>query len=56
LEEVGLSDSSAVEVLLATYNDERFLREQIDSILAQDYVNLRVLARDVGSSDATVVF
>jgi glycosyltransferase involved in cell wall biosynthesis len=43
-----------VEVLLATYNGERFLREQIDSILAQDYVDLRVLARDDGSSDATV--
>jgi glycosyltransferase involved in cell wall biosynthesis len=42
-----------VEVLLATYNGERFLREQIDSILAQDYPNLRVLARDDGSSDQT---
>ncbi len=43
-----------VEVLLATYNGERFLREQIDSILAQDYAHLRVLARDDGSSDATI--
>jgi glycosyltransferase involved in cell wall biosynthesis len=49
-----LSDQPIVEVLLATYNGERFLREQIDSILMQDYVNLRVLARDDGSSDATV--
>jgi glycosyltransferase involved in cell wall biosynthesis len=49
-----LSDRPVVEVLLATYNGERFLREQIDSILTQDYVNLRVLARDDGSSDATV--
>jgi glycosyltransferase involved in cell wall biosynthesis len=51
---VALSDKPIVEVLLATYNGERFLREQIDSILTQDYVNLRVLARDDGSSDATV--
>jgi glycosyl transferase family 2 len=43
-----------VEVLLATYNGERFLSEQIDSILAQDYVNLRILARDDGSTDGTV--
>lgn len=43
-----------VEVLLATYNGERFLREQIDSILNQDYANLRVLARDDGSTDGTV--
>jgi glycosyltransferase involved in cell wall biosynthesis len=54
LEAGGLSDQPTVEVLLATYNGERFLREQIDSILTQDYVNLRVLARDDGSSDATV--
>jgi glycosyltransferase involved in cell wall biosynthesis len=44
----------AVEVLLATYNGERFLREQIDSILAQDYENIRILARDDGSTDSTV--
>lgn len=43
-----------IEILLATYNGERFLSEQIDSILAQDYPNLRVLARDDGSSDGTV--
>jgi len=43
----------AIEVLLATYNGERFLREQIDSILSQDYNNLRVLARDDGSTDCT---
>ncbi len=42
-----------VEVLLATYNGERFLREQLDSILAQEYPSIRVLARDDGSSDRT---
>jgi glycosyltransferase involved in cell wall biosynthesis len=52
--QVELNNQPIVEVLLATYNGERFLREQIDSILTQDYVNLRVLARDDGSSDATV--
>lgn len=45
--------SPPVEVLLATYNGERFLRAQIDSILSQDYKNLRVLARDDGSTDST---
>jgi glycosyltransferase involved in cell wall biosynthesis len=45
--------SPEVEVLLATYNGERFLRAQVDSILSQDYENLRVLARDDGSSDGT---
>lgn len=49
-----MSSLPEVEVLLATYNGARFLREQIDSILAQDYGNIRVLTRDDGSSDGTV--
>src|SRR5271170_623792 len=55
LRQKSLMDSlPAVEVLLATCNGERFLREQIDSILAQDYENIRILARDDGSTDSTV--
>lgn len=50
----SLDSSETVEVLLATFNGESFLREQIDSILKQDYPDLRVLARDDGSSDGTV--
>jgi glycosyltransferase involved in cell wall biosynthesis len=50
----GSGNQPKVEILLATYNGERFLREQIDSILNQDYGNLHVLARDDGSSDETV--
>lgn len=42
-----------VEVLLATYNGQQFLGEQIDSLLGQDYANLTVLARDDGSTDGT---
>lgn len=42
-----------VEVLLATLNGERFLREQIESILAQSYERVRILARDDGSRDGT---
>jgi glycosyltransferase involved in cell wall biosynthesis len=49
-----MSSLAEVEVLLATYNGARFLREQLDSIMAQDYGNIRVLARDDGSSDGTV--
>lgn len=40
-------------VLMPTFNGEAFLREQIDSILAQEDVDLYLLARDDGSSDAT---
>ena len=49
-----LGNRAVVEVLLATFNGERFLREQVDSILTQDYENVQVLARDDGSSDGTV--
>lgn len=43
-----------VQVLLATYNGERFLREQIDSLLRQTYAHFEILARDDGSRDGTV--
>jgi glycosyltransferase involved in cell wall biosynthesis len=42
-----------VQVLLATYNGEIYLREQIESILAQT-MPVNVLARDDGSRDGTV--
>jgi glycosyltransferase involved in cell wall biosynthesis len=42
-----------VEVLLATYNGGRFVGEQINSIFAQDYRSLRILASDDGSQDTT---
>jgi len=42
-----------VEILLATYNGERYLREQIDSLLGQTFSDLRILVRDDGSTDET---
>ena len=42
-----------VLVLLATYNGEKFLRQQLDSIFSQDGVEVTVLARDDGSTDGT---
>lgn len=41
-------------ILLSTYNGVRFLREQINSVLAQEGVNVRIIVRDDGSKDATV--
>ena len=40
-------------VLMSTYNGGQFLREQIDSILAQKGVEVRLLVRDDGSKDDT---
>lgn len=42
-----------VLVLMSTYNGERFLREQIDSILSQASVDVHLLVRDDGSTDHT---
>ena len=43
-----------VEVLLATYNGEKYLAEQLDSLLAQEDVNISLLVSDDGSSDRTL--
>ncbi len=39
---------------MATYNGERFLRQQLDSILAQSNQDWQLLVRDDGSNDNTV--
>ena len=49
-----MSNKPLVIVLLSTYNGERFLREQIDSILKQKNVDVRLFVRDDGSSDSTI--
>ena len=43
-----------VIVLLSTYNGERYLAEQLQSLVAQKDVNVEILVRDDGSKDATV--
>ena len=45
---------SSVIVVMSTYNGEKHLREQIDSILAQDRQPVSLLVRDDGSTDGTV--
>ncbi|MCQ2350847.1 MAG: glycosyltransferase family 2 protein [Paludibacteraceae bacterium] len=43
-----------IDILLSTYNGEMFIREQLDSIIAQTYKDWRLLIRDDGSRDNTV--
>ncbi len=43
-----------IEILLATYNGEKYLPEQIDSIINQDTDDWHLTISDDGSSDATV--
>lgn len=42
-----------VVILMSTYNGEKYLREQLDSILAQENVNIMLIIRDDGSTDST---
>lgn len=44
----------SVCVMMSVYNGERFLKEQIDSILAQEGVDVRLVVRDDGSKDASL--
>lgn len=45
---------STVCILLSTYNGQKYIREQLDSIRAQTYLNWQLLIRDDGSSDSTL--
>lgn len=42
-----------IDVLLATYNGEKYIKEQIDSILNQTYENIRLIISDDCSKDKT---
>lgn len=42
-----------VAVLMSSYNGARYIKEQIDSVLAQEGVNVSLVVRDDGSSDNT---
>lgn len=48
------SRAPSVAVLLSTYNGERFLAQQLDSLCAQRAVELALYVRDDGSSDGTL--
>lgn len=51
---VAIKTPPGVDILLSTYNGESYLSQLLDSILAQSYLNWRLLIRDDGSSDSTV--
>lgn len=42
-----------IDILMATYNGEKYLTEQIDSILNQSYSNFRLIISDDCSKDGT---
>jgi glycosyltransferase involved in cell wall biosynthesis len=49
-----MSVQTKIAVLLSTYNGEKFLAEQLDSLLAQSHKSFILVVRDDGSHDRTV--
>lgn len=44
-----------IQVLMSTYNGERYLMEQLNSILEQEgKIDIKILVRDDGSTDNTI--
>ena len=48
-----MMENKKIDILMATYNGEKYRAEQIDSIICQTYKNWNLLIRDDGSSDNT---
>jgi glycosyltransferase involved in cell wall biosynthesis len=46
--------SPLISIVMATYNGEKFLREQVDSLLAQTYPSLEFIFVDDASSDGSL--
>lgn len=45
---------STIDILLSTYNGEKYLSFLLDSLLSQTYKDFKVVVRDDGSSDNTI--
>lgn len=46
--------TAEIAILLATYNGEKYISEQLDSLLKQSYSNFMIVIRDDGSNDSTL--
>ena len=47
------TEQPLVSIAICTYNGERFLKKQIDSLLNQGYSNIEIIAVDDRSTDRT---
>ena len=48
------ANNPSVSILICTYNGEKYLRAQIDSIVQQTYLNWVIFVSDDGSNDSTL--
>lgn len=49
-----IDKKASVSVLMSTYNGEKYIQEQLDSIFNQKDVELKLIVRDDGSRDSTL--
>lgn len=49
-----IMQNDKIAILMATYNGEKFIFQQLESILNQTYKNFDLIIRDDGSNDSTV--
>lgn len=50
----NLQQKSNIVILLSTYNGQKYLREQLNSLFEQTYKNFQLIIRDDNSTDNTV--
>lgn len=48
------NNQKKVTVMVSTYNGEKYIKEQLDSIINQSYKNIDIYVRDDGSKDNTL--
>ena len=53
---MSCADPNSIAVIIPTYNSMRFLRETLDSVLAQTHPPTEILVNDDGSTDGTPDF
>lgn len=49
----NINKKPEIVVVMSTYNGDEYISEQLDSILSQEFVDVKILIRDDGSSDGT---
>ena len=49
-----MNQDKTIEIVMATYNGEKYIKEQIESVINQTYTNWKLLIRDDNSRDKTI--